>query len=72
LLRRVRRGVLARHQKWWEWWYPSLDERMKFGERSGIKSVRLNVRMMPKERERGWEEINIYILIWKIGRDNSS
>jgi hypothetical protein len=52
LLRRVRRGVLARHQKWWEWWYPSLDERMKFGERSGTKSVRLNVRMMPKERER--------------------
>lgn len=71
-MRRVRRGVLARHQEWWEWWYPSLDERMKFREMSVIKSVRLNVRMMPKERERRWEEINIYILIWKIGRDNSS
>ena len=71
-MRRMRRGVLARHQEWWEWWYPSLDERMKFGERSGTKSVRLNVRMMPKERERGWEEINVYILIWRIGRDNSS
>jgi len=49
LLRGVRRGLLARHQEWWEWWYPSLDERMKFGESSGTKSVRLNVRMMPKK-----------------------
>jgi hypothetical protein len=49
----MRRGLLARHQEWWEWWYPSLDERMKFGESSGTKSVRLNVQMMPKKGRDG-------------------
>lgn len=45
-----------------------LDERKKIGESSGMNSVRLNVRMMPKEEQEGrLGGRKDFILIWRIG-----